>query len=98
MPIKITHRKADEVPMPSASGKVNEDFLILKNEMAKLADGMVLEIETDSEKAVRGTKMLVTRVANQLGTPWRHWHVGTTVFARPKEATRRRVVHNRRPN
>ena len=96
MPLKFNHRKADEVPTPSASGKINEDLIALKNEMAKLAAGMVLEIETGNEKAVRGTKMLVTKAANQLGTKWRHWNVGTTVFAKPAEAVRRRVLHNRR--
>jgi len=94
MPLKFTQRKPEEVPTPSASGKVNQDLLNLKNEMSKLASGMVLEIETGSEKAVRGTKMLITKAGNQLGTRWRHWRVGSTVFARPLEAVRRR---GRRP-
>jgi hypothetical protein len=96
MPLKFTHRKAEEVPSPSASGKINEDLIALKNEMSKLRAGMVLEIDTGHEGSVRGTKMLVTRAANQLGTRWNHWSVGSTVFAQPKEATRRRVLHNRR--
>ena len=90
MPLRFTHRKEEEVPTPTASGKVNQDLLNLKNEMSKLAAGMVLEIETGSEKAVRGTKMLVTKAGNQLGSQWKHWNVGTTVFARPMEAVRRR--------
>jgi len=90
MPLKFTQRKPEEVPTPSASGKVNQDLLNLKNEMSRLAAGMVLEIETGSERAVRGTKMLVTKAANQLGSRWRHWNVGSTVFARPMEAVRRR--------
>ena len=90
MPLKISHRKAEDVPTPSASGKINQDLIAVKNEMAKLAAGMVLEIETSSEKAVRGTKMLVTKAANQLGARWRHWNVGTTVFAKPAEVIRRR--------
>jgi hypothetical protein len=94
MPLKFSHRKPDEVPTPSSSGKVNEDLLNLKNEMTRLASGMVLEIETGSEKAVRGTKMLVTKAANQLGAQWKHWSVGSTVFARPMDAVRRR---GRRP-
>jgi hypothetical protein len=98
VPLRFSQRKPEEVPTPSASGKVNQDLLNLKNEMSKLAAGMVLEIETGSEKAVRGTKTLVTKAAKQLGTPWKHWSVGTTVFARPVEAVRRRVLHNRRPN
>jgi TusA-related sulfurtransferase len=90
MPLKITQRKAGDVPSASSSGKVNEDLVPLKIEMTKLATGMVLEIETGSEKAVRGTKMLVTKAAKELGTQWQHWNVGTTVFAKPREAVRRR--------
>ena len=89
MPLKITQRRQEEVPMPSASGKVNPDLLTLKNEMSKLASGMVLEIETGNERAVRGTKMLITKAANQLGKRWKHWNVGSTVFARPSEEIRR---------
>jgi hypothetical protein len=94
MPLKITHRKDNEVPTPGGSGMVNPDLLTLKNEMSKLATGMVLEIETGSEQAVRSTKMLVTKAANQIGAPWKHWNVGSTVFAMPKAAVRRR---GRRP-
>lgn len=91
MPLRITQKKEGEVPTPTASGKVNEDLLALKEEMQKLASGMVLEIETGSEKALRGTKMLITRASNQLGTRWRHWSVGTKVFAKPVGEVRRRV-------
>ena len=90
MPLKITQRKQEDVPMPNAAGKINEDLLTIRNEMSKMASGMVLEIEAGSEKAIRGTKMLITKAANQLGTQWRHWHVGTIVFARPVESLRRR--------
>ena len=90
MPLKISQRKAGDVPTPSASGKVNQDLIALKNEMSKLASGMVIEIEAGSEKAIRGTKMLVTKAAKQLGAQWRHWSIGSTVFARPMEAVRRR--------
>jgi hypothetical protein len=90
MPLTITHRKEDEVPTPSAMGRVNEDFEAIKGEMRKLSTGMVLEIETGSEKAVRGAKMLVTRASTQLGTRWRHWNVGTKVFAKPAAEIRRR--------
>lgn len=88
--LKITQRREDEVPGGGAAGKANENLLALKNEMSKLGAGMVLEIETENERAVRGTKMLVTRAANQLGTSWKHWSVGSKVFARPSETTRRR--------
>ena len=91
MPLRISHRREDEVPTPSSSGKLNEDLITVKNEMAKLASGMVLEIEAGSDKAVRGTKMLVTRAANQLGKRWRHWSVGTKVFAKPADEVRRRI-------
>ena len=94
MPLKITHRKEDEVPAPGGSGKGNEDLQALKNEMSRLAGGMVLEIDAGDPKAVRGTKMLITKAANQLGSRWRHWSVGSTVFARPAEAVKRR---GRRP-
>ena len=90
MPLRITTRKEEDVPTPSSSGKINEDLVAIKNEMAKLAQGMVLEIEAGSEKAVRGTKLLVTKASNQLGSQWRHWNVGTKVFAKPAEAIRRR--------
>ncbi len=90
MPLQISHKKQEEVPTPSSSGRVNEDLLTLKTEMSKLASGMVLEIETGSEKAIRATKMLVTRAGNQLGSRWRHWSVGTKIFAKPMEAVRRR--------
>jgi hypothetical protein len=90
MPIKITHRSENDVPTPSSSGRINEDLVHIKNEMSRLASGMVLEIEAGSEKAIRSTKMLVTKAANQLGTPWRHWNVGTKVFAKPADALRRR--------
>ena len=94
MPLKFSQRKQEEVPTPSASGKVNQDLLAIREEMSRLTAGMVLEIEAGSEKAVRGTKMLVTRAANQMGTRWRHWNVGTKVFARPADPVRRR---GRRP-
>ena len=90
MPMRISHKKAEEVPTPGGSGRINEDLVALKNEMQKLASGMVLEIETGSEKAVRSAKMLITRASNQLGSRWQHWSVGTKVFARPAEAIRRR--------
>lgn len=89
MPLKITHRKEEEVPSAGASGKPNEELHQLKTEMSKLAAGMVLEIETGSAKAIRGTKGLVTRASKQLGRPFIHWHQGTTVFAKPAEARRR---------
>ena len=90
MPLKFAQRKQQDVPTPSAAGKVNYELVSLKNEMSKLSAGMVLEIDAGSEKSVRGTKMLVTKAANQLGTPWQHWSVGSTVFAKPKVGPRRR--------
>lgn len=90
MPLEIRHRKEEEVPVPGSSGKINEELLTIKSEMSKLASGMVLEIDAGTEKAVRGTKMLVTKAAGQLGATWRHWSVGSKVFAKPVEATRRR--------
>ena len=91
MPLKFTHKQEDQVPRPTKSGKVNEELIAVKNEMSKLASGMVLEIEAGSEKAVRGAKALVTRASKELGTRWRHWSVGTKVFAKPVEEVRRRI-------
>jgi hypothetical protein len=90
MPLTFTQRKQEEVPSAGSNGKVNEDLLSIKNEMAKLGSGLILEIETGSEKSIRGTKMLVTKAAKELGTPWRHWHSGSSVFAQPVDGTRRR--------
>ena len=61
----------------------------LKMEMSKLAQGMVLEVDAGSAKAIRGTKGLITRASKQLGRPFVHWHQGTKVFAKPAEAPRR---------
>src|SRR5438046_3776269 len=90
MPLRFSQKKEEDVPRPGSSGKVNLDLLAIRDQMTKLASGMVLEIETEGEKAVRGTKMLVTRAANQLGTRWHHWNVGSKVFAKPADAIRRR--------
>ncbi len=90
MPLQFSQKKADEVPAPGSGGKVNQELVALKSEMAKLGSGLVLEIETGSEKGVRGTKMLVTRAASQLGTKWRHWHSGTKVYAQPEDGAKRR--------
>src|SRR2546425_11264173 len=95
MPLRIRHVKEEEAPKPTSTGKVNEDLHALKTEMTKLVSGAVLEIEAGSEKAVRGVKALVTRAARELGSQWRHWHIGTKVFAKPVEAVKRRV---RRPS
>ena len=94
MALQVTHRKGDEVPAPGAFGRVNEELENLKAEMRKLGSGMVLELETDSEKAVRGAKMLITKAGTQLGTKWQHWSVGSKVFTKPADPIRRR---GRRP-
>ena len=94
MPLKFAQRTEAEAPTPSSTGKVNEDLLAIKTEMMKLASGMVLEIDAGSEKAVRSTKTLVTKAGGQLGTQWRHWNIGTKVFAKPTDAVKRR---GRRP-
>lgn len=90
MPLQITPRKAEDVPSATGAGKVNPDLAPLKDEMKNLASGMVLEIETGSAEAVRGTKMLISKAAKELGTQWQHWHAGTKVFAKPAEASKRR--------
>jgi len=96
MPLKITHRNEDEVPAFVGCRRVQEDLEALKSEMRRLAPGMVLQIETDGPKAVRSAKMLVSRAAKQLDGRWQHWNVGTTVFAKPAEAVRRRAGRPRK--
>lgn len=90
MALKITHRNEQDVPGSVASGRSNEELYQLKTEMSKLAPNMVLEIEADSTKSVRGTKGLITRASKQLGKPFVHWHQRTKVFTKPAEAPRRR--------
>ena len=94
MPLKIRHVSEKEAPKPTARGRSNRDIHQLKSEMMKLASGAVLEIEAGSEKAVRGVKTLITRASNELGNRWRHWHVGTKVYARPQAKTKRRGGSN----
>ena len=96
MPLKITHKAEGDVPGSTGPGRINDDLLALKIEMQKLASGMVLEIETGSEKAVRGVKTLVTRASTQLGSKWEHWSAGSKVFAKPAGEVRRRA--SRRKN
>lgn len=96
MPLRISQKKEEEVPTPTAMGRVNEDLEAVKIAMRRLAGGMVLEIETGSERAVRSAKTLITRAANQLGTRWQHWSVGTKVFAKPAAEVRRRVSRRRK--
>ena len=91
MPFKFSHKRIDEVPTPNSSGRINQDLVSIKNEMAKLAGDMVLEIETGSEKAVRSTKVLITKAAKELDARWRHWHVGSKVFARPIDSLKART-------
>lgn len=90
MTLKITHRREEEVPSPNSSAESNANLAAIKDEMRRIATGTVLEIEAGSERAIRGTKMLVTKAAMQLGTQWRHWNVGTKVYAKPAEQGRRR--------
>ena len=90
MPLKFSQKRLDEVPTPNASGRINQDLVSIKNEMAKLDGDMVLEIETGNEKAVRSTKVLITKAAKELDARWRHWHVGSKVFARPVDGIKSR--------
>ena len=90
MALSITQRQENDVPEPNAVGRVNEDLETLKSEMRKLLPGMVLEIDARQGPTVRSTKTLITKAASPLGGAWQHWSVGTTVFAKPKETTRRR--------
>ena len=98
MPLQFSHKKAHEVPEPGPASRVTEAFSAIMKEMARVAPGMVLEIETGDERAIRATRMLVTRAGSQSGTPWRQWHVGTKVYAQPMEATKRRRERSERAN
>jgi hypothetical protein len=94
MPLKITHREAQDVSARTTTGNANAELYQLKMEMSKLAPNMVLEVDTGEARSVRGTKALITRASKQLGRPFVHWHQGTKVYAKPAEAPRRR---GRRP-
>jgi hypothetical protein len=86
--MKISARRASDVPQPTAAGKVNEDMEALKAQMAKLPAGSVLEVEVDRAHTTRGVKAMITRAGKQLGAMWRHWDAGNKVYAKP--ARRRR--------
>ncbi len=90
MPLKIAQKPEGEVPTPGRAGKVNEDLVAIKEQMKKLGSGMVLEIETGSEKAVRSAKTLVTKAGKELGAQWQHWSAGSKVFAKPIGEIKRR--------
>jgi hypothetical protein len=64
---------------------VSQSLAALIGELNRLAPDMVLEIETGDEKAIRATRLLITRAGNELGTPLRHWQVGTKVYAKPAD-------------
>ena len=68
MTLKFAQRAPEDVPSATSTGRVNQDLIAVKNEMAKLGSGMVLAIETDSISTVRSTKMLVTKAAKELGS------------------------------
>ncbi len=89
MPLRIRQISEREAPRPTARGRINEDAQQIKSEMMKLGKGAVLEIEAGSQRGVRGVKTLVTRASNELGNRWRHWHVGSKVFAKPDGHARR---------
>ena len=49
----------------------------------------MLEIDGDRKRTMRSVKALV-RAARELGAKWRHWHVGSKVYAQPARRGRRR--------
>jgi hypothetical protein len=85
MALRFSHKKADEVPQPPKRGKISEALAAVMRELERVAPDMVLEIETGDEKAIRATKLMITRAGAELGTPVRHWHQGTKVYARPAD-------------
>jgi hypothetical protein len=90
MPLRITHRKEEDVPARSPGGTVSQELRQLEDEMLALGYEMVLEIETGSEMSIRKTKRLVTRAAKRIERPFVHWHSGTKVFAKPAAPPARR--------
>lgn len=89
MPLRITHRKAEDVPIGGAAAG-SAEFNQIKAELMKLQPGMVLEVDAGSQKALRGTKAMLTRAGHQIGRPVQHWAQGTIVYARAAEPVRRR--------
>ncbi len=86
--MKITQRKEEDVPpAPAKNRRVNRALEEIMDELTRIEPGMVMVIEAEDEKAIRATKLLVTRAGNELGIPLRHWHTGTEVFAKPVRAT-----------
>jgi hypothetical protein len=83
MPLKITHRKEQDVPAAVGNSEGNAELSQLKMEMSKLEPGMVLEVDAGDARSVRGTKGLITRAGKQLGKPFVHWHQGSKVYAKP---------------
>ena len=83
MALQFSHKKAGEVPQPRQRGKVSDAVAAVMRELERVAQDMVLEIETGDEKAIRATKLMISRAGEELGTPVRHWHKGTKVYARP---------------
>jgi hypothetical protein len=88
MPLKITHRKEQDVPAAVGNSEGNAELSQLKMEMSKLGPGMVLEVDAGDARSVRGTKGLITRAGKQLGRPFVHWHQGSMVYAKPAEGRR----------
>jgi hypothetical protein len=90
MSLKIAVRKESEVPRPTTSGRINQDLETLKERMAELPAGMVLEVEAGKGITVRAAKVLVTKAARALGSAkWKHWHSGNKVYAQPAVPRRR---------
>lgn len=89
MPLKISVRKEAEVPTAAVAAGSSE-FNQIKAELVKLQPGMVLEVDAGSQKALRGTKAMLTRAGNQIGRPVKHWQQGTVVYAKAADPARRR--------
>ncbi len=74
MALQFSHKKAGEVPQPRQRGKVSDAVAAVMRELERVSHDMVLEIETGDEKAIRATKLMISRAGEELGTPVRHWH------------------------
>ncbi len=98
MTLKITHRKAAEVPSPPPTSRMSQALAEIMRELTRLAPGMVLVIDTGDANTIRATKALITRAGKELAIPVRHWHSGTEVYATTSAAAPRRKQRLDRAN
>jgi len=72
MPLKISVRNEAEVPS-AACAAGSAEFSQIKAELAKLEPAWCSKVDAGSQKALKGTKAMLTRAGNQIGRPVTHW-------------------------